>query len=132
MNNLKDRLMNRLGLFIIIIIVSIFYLFYINIYATIDFSQNIEGFNNEQIIDGGTNVIIGMSDDVSVSVTRDRWYGTIIENGDTKNLYFFDKIKLPLLINGINYVLYHIVFLILMICSILIYEFQKKKVMISG
>ena len=56
----------------------------------------------------GGDVVIGLSDSVQATVTRNRFYGTIIENnGKAKSstLYLFNFIRIPLYSNGKNLIL---------------------------
>lgn len=60
----------------------------------------------------GNTVKLGFGDSVSVTVTRNRWYGTIKESGENSYVYIFDTIKIPMKVNGIDLVWYHQFFLV--------------------
>lgn len=56
---------------------------------------------------------IGVSEKISISVEKKRWYGTIIELGGSEgrnfnNLYLFKKIRIPLNVNGKSLILWDI------------------------
>ena len=66
--------------------------------------------NNSNIQEDNGDVKIYVSDSLEVQVTRHRWYGTIYENGNNMDIYFLDFIKIPLIFNGNNLYIYHIIF----------------------
>jgi len=84
--------------------------------------------SNESSYSGGVegndygDVVVGVSDNVDVSVVKNRWYGTILENSGrtTKlsKLYLMGFIPLPLNVNGGNLVWIHIIFAMCLIAGI--------------
>lgn len=68
------------------------------------------------------------SQHVDVSVIKHRWYGTIYEDNGDSYIYVFNFIGLPLK-QKINFLYFHISFLILIIFLILFVDFnpQSKK-----
>ena len=68
---------------------------------------------------GGGPVKVGMGDMVSVTVTRQRWYGKIIEQvgGESKAsyLYLFWTLKMPLAVNDFHFLYLHFLMLFLLI-----------------
>ena len=83
-------------------------------------------------IEDGTNVDIGVSQNVAVSVKRERWYGTIYEEYNGKRnlniLYLFDYIKLTTNVNNISFILLHWLFfsvVILLFFIVDIYSLRK-------
>lgn len=51
---------------------------------------------------------VGISDQLSFSIERPRWYGTIYESGKEKNVKIFGLINLPLKHDGTDYGMIHI------------------------
>ena len=78
---------------------------------------------------------MGVNDKVDVTVTRNRWYGTIIENSGletTSKLYLFNLIALPLKSGGKSLFFMHLILLALLISSLFFinnkikrYEFER-------
>ncbi len=97
-------------LFIYIIIINVF-----NVLASYSFSSQNQ-IIQKQIVIGSTTEVAHVSDSLTISVSKKRWYGKIHEaiNGEGKisNLYFLGFIKLPLVNININYALFHILFFI--------------------
>jgi len=74
----------------------------------------------------GNQIKLNVGDSVSVSIIRNRWYGKIYEEGGSKILYIFDKLRMPIETNGRNYILSHIIFIsfwFLILIITLIFEF---------
>lgn len=100
----------KLGLLFASLVV---YIIAINIISSTNFNF---GFNNSQ--DGNIGTCgafctkLKVGEGVSVSVVRNRWYGQIFEGGESRTLYLFKLIKLPLEKEGKDYVLFHLVFII--------------------
>ena len=53
-------------------------------------------------------------DSISIIITRNRWYGKIIEYDDKAFLYAFYFLKIPIMINNTNIVLFHFGFFLLL------------------
>ena len=68
---------------------------------------------------GGGAVKVGMGDMVSVTVTRQRWYGKIIEQAGRESkvsyLYLFWILKMPLAVNDFHFIYLHFLMLFLLI-----------------
>jgi len=102
------------------------YVIIINIVANFVSFSNGKSQDTETII-GGNIVKIGISHSVSVQVTRNRWYGEIIINNGIEYLYLFNLIGLPKKINNCNFVIFHLIFLVMLtLFTILI--FTKRKI----
>jgi len=119
---------------IIALVISLFvYVFIINFLFNNNF-QDLIGYNfsnNETYITsyGGIEKV-NMGDSVSVTVTRNRWYGTIYEENNNKILYLFKFIPLPLEKDNSDYLTAHIIFICLwitLITIILIFNFALKE-----
>ena len=63
----------------------------------------------------GDIIEIGVSDSVSVSVIRNRFYGNIIVEGETEYLYLLKLIKIPKKVAGHNFYIFHFIFLIVIL-----------------
>ena len=104
----KHFIIMGISLFIYIIIINVF-----NVLASYSlFSQN--QIIQKQIVIGSTTEVAHVSDSLTVSVSKKRWYGKIHEaisgEGKISNLYFLGFIKLPLTNLDISYVVFHILF----------------------
>lgn len=68
---------------------------------------------------GGAMVEIGVDDQVAVQVTRDRWYGTIVEthspSGVMSELYVFDIFGIPIKAGNTDLTYVHLSVIILVI-----------------
>lgn len=118
---------NWLKLFLIFVIV-IGYVFLINIFADLISvsSENYENSKSERI--GGDSVKIGVSQSVSVSVTRKpHWYGKFYVNNGKEVLNLFYICNVPWKIQKYNFWIFHIIFLIILSLSVVLI-FTKKKV----
>lgn len=104
--------MKQKYILLILIASLITYIIVINLINSASF-QNARNNNTSNSISGGADVRINMGDSVTVSIVRNRWYGKIYEEGDSKILYLFKKIKLPLEDNGKDYLPFHIFFSLL-------------------
>ena len=97
-------------LFIYIIIINVF-----NVLASYSFSSQNQ-IIQKQIVIGSTTEVAHVSDSLTVSVSKKRWYGKIHEaisgKGKISNLYFLGFIKLPLVNINISYIAFHILFFI--------------------
>ncbi len=113
--------MKRNFLILVLAIVVIFvYVVFINFIAnSLIGSTATTGYVQES--NGGGDVRLGIGDKVDVTVTRNRWYGTIVENSGEKTrlatLYFLNFIALPLNVNGTSFFLVHLIFLVLVVIS---------------
>ena len=107
------------------------YVVLINLVAPLVAFQNSGAADSNSVTgnDGG-GVKVGMSDSVSVTVQRNRWYGKIIENaGDDSRIsyvYLFNFLRLPLIANKFNFVYVHILMLIA-IMSVSVFFWRRKK-----
>ena len=118
--------MKKLAKIGFVILVIIIYIFSINLFASlINFSSTQQSIKS--IISGGLSIVVSMSDSVGIVVTKERFYGTIIETNGEAYLYLFNLVKLPHKIQSYNFIIFHLIFLItLILFTILI--FTKKKV----
>ncbi len=99
---------------------SVLYLFLMHVLALILIQEQA---SQETITDdgvaGGGPVKVGMGDMVSVTVTRQRWYGKIIEQAGKESrvsyLYLFWILKMPLAVNDFHFLYLHFLMLFLLI-----------------
>ena len=124
--------MRKIFLKLLLTIIGIFvYVILINIIAySMSPSSPIAGYVSDRY-DGG-DVVIGFSDSVEVTVTRNRWYGTILGNSgqETKSvtLYLLNFISIPLYSNGKSLLLINIILLVfLMVFLYAAMEWIKKR-----
>lgn len=115
--------MNRRTRLVAFVLVGILlYIVLANLLAGL-FKIDLPGYESTSgpTIDNG-DVNIGVSDSVSVSVTRFRWYGTIFEGsnsqGKTSTLYLFGIVKFPLYVNGTNLFLTNIILALVLVCAV--------------
>ena len=117
---------------IIIVVLLISYVFFINkvseVYYTYDFSED----NTTNLLgedDVGTDVDVGVSGSVAVSVKRPRWYGTIYEvyNGkkNLNTLYLFNLIKLNINFNSHSLIWIHFLYLFVLIVLYFIIDIKS-------
>ncbi len=108
------------------IIITILYLILVNLSTyVINYSYNFNQ-NNTSYDDG--NVRIGVSDSVNIEVIKNRIYGTIKISGDDKYLYFLKIIPIPLEIGGLNYIYFHLIFILFLIFITTKEKEEKQKV----
>ena len=107
----SESLLVIAGIFVYVILINIVaYSMSINLLST--------GYasSNEYI---GGDVVIGFGDSVDVTVTRNRWYGTILENSVQKTksstLYLLNLIIIPLYSNGKSLFLVNIILLVFLV-----------------
>lgn len=112
---------DRTKYFLIIASVIIYYFIILLVY---DFNYIDYTNNTQQFIDDG-NVKLNVQDQVSVSVQRNRFYGTIMESNKNSYVDLLGFIKLPLRKDNINFIYFHVVFLT--IIAILIYHVKQSK-----
>ena len=99
---------------IVLIMIATLFIYVILIRMSIigfGFIDKISYYNYSNDIEN-ENVVVGVGQSVEVTITRDRWYGKIIENNGDKRLYLFYSIPIPIIINNSSYVILHIAFLI--------------------
>lgn len=102
--------MNKIILAIIIVIIiatlelSIIYFYEDNMIT----QENLSQINQQT--ESTSEVRVGVSDSIDVSVKRPRFYGTIYEqvNSKTSTLHLFNLIKIPLKKNNIDFTPLHI------------------------
>lgn len=103
---------------------SAFYLFLMHVLALILVQEQA---SQETINAGGAfgegAVKVGMGDMVSVTVTRQRWYGKIIEQAGKESkvsyLYLFWILKMPLAVNDFHFLYLHFIMLFLLIAMVI-------------
>jgi hypothetical protein len=114
--------MKKLYLFFIIIILILFYLSFVNLSSYLVYNNRESVINDN--INNGEGVNVGFSDKVDVSVRKERWYGVIIENINNNYnlnyLYLFNFIKLPINVNGVNWVWYHLIVIFFILTLVLL------------
>ena len=110
----------------VVILVIVVYIFSINLFASLINSSS-KGQSISNFISGDFNIQIGISNSVGIIVTRNRWYGKIIIINGIEHLYLLNLIKLPKRIKSYNFIIFHLIFLtIIILFTILI--FTKNKV----
>ena len=92
-------------------LVLFLYLILINTIPHIDFSEKKINYTTEK--SSGFNQKISFGSSLEITVERNRWYGKIIENGISQDIYFLGLIKLPKKHNGFNFVPLHIFFVLI-------------------
>ena len=98
------------------VVIGIGYIILIGPVSSIFLSSNSENNIIKQVIvdSGGSNVQLGVSDGISVSVVRNRWYGKINEENGIESLKLFNLVKVPLKVGSFNFIWIHaIVFIVL-------------------
>lgn len=94
--------------FIIILIVYILLINQVPLFLKENlFKQSKINIGNSQ-----TEVNIGMSENIVVTVTRNRFYGRIIEEDNYSYIYLFYFIRLPLSYKNFNFLYIHFIFLL--------------------
>ena len=90
------------------------------------FSVNFGGYSGteQESINGGADVKIGVSDSIDVTITRNRFYGKIMESGSTSTLYIFNILKIPLKVNGRSLLFANLILILALI--IFIYTATKS------
>lgn len=109
------------ALLYIIFIVS--YILLINFVSEI-YTPGVSFNNYLTILDSGTQTI-GLSETVSITIFRPRWWGNIEESNSKSTAYLANMIPLPIKNNGINYVKFHVIFFVLLF--LLIYKKESHK-----
>jgi len=113
-----------------LIILLFLYIFIINLIYSTSFSDFIKNnFTNQQ--ENSFEENIGISDSVSVTIERSRWYGKIIIQDKNKELYLFGFLKIPLEKNETNYSISHLIFISiwsLILIITLIFHFALKDI----
>ncbi len=110
-----------------ILIIVISYLIVINIISNINLNEIFKtSMENSTTSESGIQKI-GFSDAVSIEVTRKRFYGTILENGNRKNLYLMNVIPITLYAYGINYIWVHVVFVMVLSIWIFLATIKTKR-----
>lgn len=108
--------------------ILIMYVLIINSFAMI-LAQT---FDEASLSEGNTagaamDVKVGVSDSVSVTVVRNRFYGTIVENAGSEGIvsyvYLFNLLKLPLIVKGFHFGYLH---LIMVLFSIGLFVFLTR------
>ena len=110
--------------FIIAGILLIIYIIIINAFnalASYSFFPKEQIIENQIIKDSGIENA-HVSDSLTISVSRKRWYGKIYEainaEGKVSNLYILGFIRLPLTNININYAVFHILFFVTLLIYI--------------
>lgn len=86
------------------------YLLIINFISEFIIIQNVYPENFSSSISGGGSQKIGLGDSVSVSIKRNRPYGSILEENGNSKLKLLGLIPLPLKSDGINFIYFHLIF----------------------
>ena len=119
--------MRKIFLKLLLAIAGIFvYVILINI---ISYSMSVSlpstGYASNRYDSG--DVVIGLGDSVEVTVTRNRWYGTILENNkqnaESRTLYLLNFISIPLYSNGKSLFFANLILLV----SLLIFLYTSMK-----
>ena len=89
----------------------VLYVLIINLLSSYSFQNTFNNSNNSSY--SGEAVKLNLGDSVGVSIIRNRWYGKIYEEGNSKILYILGVIRLPIEQNNKDYTPFHAIFLIL-------------------
>ena len=111
--------------FLVVILVG--YVFFINFLASI-FSFPFENFSASKTVSDSGIVQISVGNSVSVQVVRNRIYGKIVVNDGRETLYLGGLIKLPKKVDNLNFMWYHLVFLIFFIALSILILIPKQKI----
>lgn len=112
--------MKKIFINIGIIVLYVILISMITYIATIDLSEFNNSYNSEGVQTGGSVINMGMSDSVTVSVKRIRWYGEINEFDNRVYLDLFKIVRIPIKVNGFNLLILHIVFFSMLIAGNLV------------
>lgn len=98
------------------VVIGIVYIFLINPISLLIATNISPRIVTDKITEvGGSNVQLGVSDEVSVTVTRNRWYGQLNDENGIQVLYLFKMIKIPLKTNSINFLFIHEIVLVILV-----------------
>jgi hypothetical protein len=114
----------------ILIFLGISLFLYLIIINLISIQINQTNGNQTKAEYSGETQKVNVGDSVSVLIVRQRWYGKIYED-NSKNLYLFNLIKIPIESNNKNYTSSHLVFIscwFLILIITLIFEFSLRKI----
>jgi hypothetical protein len=118
----------KIRLFITFILIVIYIILNI-IIAPMDLAVDLSQYDNnakQYIVRGAMQQDIGISDSVSAIVTKNKFYGKIIQRGVNTDLYLFKILRMPLKRQGINFYYLHILFVFL-ISTLLFLSFERRK-----
>jgi len=116
----------KLAKIFFLIVLIVIYIFGINFLAVL-ISNSEEIQENIFSANGGSMLNLGVSDSVSIKVTRERFYGFIEVNNGSEYLYFLWFLKLPKKIQGYNFYYFHLIFLVILFLIILNKSPEKEK-----
>lgn len=111
------------------IIAPIAYLIFIEdiVYMISPNNSDSSGFNNSSEEIEGLSANVGVGESIEVTVTRNRWYGTIFETitpeGKTAYITWFGYKLIPMEIRGVQVFVFHIAFAMLYLVGIWTYVF---------
>ena len=95
--------MNFIFKFLFLFFFIILYVFSVNVVA--DFDMYLTSYQNSKSNLG--SLTIGVNEQVTVTAEKDRFYGTIYQQGGDQDLQLFNLVPLPLVRDTTSYVLYH-------------------------
>jgi len=112
---------------VLAVIIAVAYFFIVNILANslLLIDDKVEP-DEKYSFSYGSLIQLGVSDAVRVTVTRNRFYGKIIVQGDTEFIYIFNLIKVPKKVRGFNFCIFHIIFLSVILILFLL-RIKKEK-----
>ena len=111
----------KLGIIILLLLV---YPTIINFISEINIDSS-SYINESGEIVYGMNEKISFGDSVSVSITRNRWYGTIYELVERSDVHLFNLVNLPLKSENFDYRFIHLIFVIFL-GFLFLYGIPKK------
>lgn len=118
--------MNRLLKIILIGVLSItLYVLIISLIPHINYdtlSSNSDSNSSENPI-----TKISLSDSVSTLVVGNRWYGKIVDDGNTRTVYLFRLIPITEEIRGHNLIIFHILFIVILPTSLILLNRKWRK-----
>jgi hypothetical protein len=77
-------------------------------------------FNSSDSTTNSNNIKVAVSDSISVSVEKHRFYGTIISEGTNSHMYLLNFIKVPLGKDDFNFIYLHCTVLIILIALLVL------------
>lgn len=124
--------MRGIHTFFILVGIIIAYIFLINVVVSLLVQYpSFQGDGMQKEGNSGFNVDLRMSDSVSVTVARQRFYGRVLEfiGGKSKvsYLYLFNFLKLPLEVHGIHFLYFHIGIVVLLFILFIVLSALERR-----
>lgn len=111
--------MRKIIKIILLLLLILGYVYVINNFIEIIYPPEIYDFQNKSIFMDSQDVSVGFGEHIDVTITRKRFYGTIIEKDENSMVYLFGILPLPIKQKGFYFVPFHIAFLLIIVYIIL-------------